>query len=588
VAEQPAGNYVVPMERDEDEPFRPLPTEGLELSLPALLEQLPDTVLLLDAQGRVRWGNVAAERLFGRELEESVGASALDHVHGDDVELVLRSLTSIQAKELGTLIEIRVRTPEGWRLVELIGRPVPEIDAGSILFSIRDVTDRRRFEVARDDVAKFRSLVQNAAFVMMLISPDGVIESVSAALTRSFGHDPEAVEGRPLADLFVADDQPAVVESLAAAAALGAGATDPVTVKAGCRRYGELEAVPVELTIVSLLEDPTVGGLVVSMRDVTERDLAEQELRQALSLLTATLESTADGILVVDSHGGIVSYNQRFAELWRIPDDIIATRNDARVLSYVTGQLADPDAFFSKVAELYSYPEAESFDALSFRDGRTFERYWRPQRVGDEIVGRVWSFRDVTERVRLEESLAHRALHDSLTGLANKDLFLEQLQRAATASARGRIVAVLFLDVDGLKLVNDRFGHLVGDQLLVKVADILRASVRSGDTVARLGGDEFGVLSEDLARREDVEVLAERILADLPGPFTIGEVPVPVSVSIGIAFIEPGMSYLEVLRHADSAMYSAKQNGRARWELYSPSSAERQVTAETGSGAPSP
>jgi diguanylate cyclase (GGDEF)-like protein/PAS domain S-box-containing protein len=532
-----------------------------------LIDHLPDAVLLLDEHAGVVWGNAAAERMFGRSLEDSIGTSALDHVHPDDVELVLRSLTSIQTKEVGTLIELRVASPEGWRLVELVGKPVPELGAGRLLFCVRDLTERRRFEVARDDIAKFRSLMQNAAFVIMLVSKDGVIESVSAALTRLFGHDPEALEGRQLVELFVADDRPDVAQALDTAARRDTDSR-ALTVEARGRRHGSTEAVPVELTIVSLLDDPTVGGFVVSMRDLSERAIAERDLRQALSLLSATLESTADGILVVNNQGDIVSFNKRFAKLWRIPDEILAARDDARAMAYVTKQLVDPDGFLSKVAELYLDPEAESFDTLSFRDGRTFERYSQPQRVGDEVVGRVWSFRDVTERKQLEESLAHRALHDSLTGLANKDLFLEQLQRAAGGSNRGAIIAVLFLDVDGLKSVNDRFGHIVGDQLLARVAEVLRASVRAGDTVARLGGDEFGVLAESLANRDDVVTLAERILAGLPGAFNISEVPVEVSLSVGIAFGAPGLSPVDLLRQADSAMYAAKLRGKGRWELY--------------------
>jgi len=535
--------------------------------LRSLLELLPDAVLLLDGDARVKWGNEAAERLFGRNLEETIGLSALDFIHFDDVEFTLRSLSSVQEKDVGSPIELRVSTPAGWKLVEVIGKAVPEFGSGNLLFCIRDVTERRRFEVATDDVAKFRSLVQNAAFVTMLVSADGKVESVSAALTRLFGLDPENVEGRPFVEMFTPDDRPGLDCALEAASQRGRE-MGPLTVEAGCRRHGSAEVAPVELTIVSLLEDPTVRGFVVSMRDVSERAVADREMRKTLSLLTATLESTADGILVVDNRGAILRHNQRFAELWRIPDEVLDSNDDALAISFVTGQLADPEGFLAKVAELYSSPEAESFDTLSFRDGRVFERYSRPQRVGDEIVGRVWSFRDVTERKQLEESLSYRAFHDQLTGLANKELFLENLERAVAGHDRGRIVALLFLDVDGLKLVNDRFGHIAGDKLLVKAAEVLRSIVRSCDTVARLGGDEFCVLVEDVAVRGDVFALADRILASLPDQFTVDGESVDVSLSVGISFAESGLSYLDLLRNADSAMYLAKQRGRGRWELH--------------------
>jgi PAS domain S-box-containing protein len=146
--------------------------------------------------------------------------------------------------------------------------------------------------------------------------------------------------------------------------------------------------------------------------DITERKQAEEEVKQSLSLLKATLESTADGILVVDREGKIVSYNQRFKQMWRIPQSVIATRDDNEALSFVLNQLKEPDIFLSKVKELYLKPESESYDVLDFKDGRVFERYSMPQKIGDDVVGRVWSFRNITDRKMAEEEI--RKLNEEL------------------------------------------------------------------------------------------------------------------------------------------------------------------------------
>ncbi|MDX6315747.1 MAG: hypothetical protein QOF44_5211, partial [Streptomyces sp.] len=195
--------------------------------------------------------------------------------------------------------------------------------------------------------------------------------------------------------------------------------------------------------------------------------------------------------------------------------------------------------------------------------------------------GLIFNSRDVTERVRLQAQLQHSASHDALTDLPNRALFTERTRQALSGrragDGEGGGVAVLFIDLDGFKAVNDTVGHQAGDELLIQAARRLQESVRAGDTAARLGGDEFAALicgtSTDRHKREyQVYEIADRLRAGLSEPYRIdGDgTELRVAASIGIAFAEPGVTPGELLRNADLAMYQAKQAGKGRVELYAP------------------
>jgi diguanylate cyclase (GGDEF)-like protein/PAS domain S-box-containing protein len=541
-------------------------------SLARFLDELPDIVIVLDDCGNVLWGNSRAERLFGVTLEEFHGHSALEFVHPDDLELVLRSLSSIQSKDVGTTLEVRAKGTTGWRLLELIGAPVTWFGPGAVLFSLRDLTDRRRFEVAHDEVARFRSLIHHAAAITMLVTADGYIESMSGALTRMLGWDPERVEHMALVDIVAESDRPALRVALERARG-GATAVHPVVVGTQILRHDGGDALPFELSFVNLIDEPTVGGFIVTAHDISARAAVELELRTALSLLKATLDSTADGVVVVDQGGNITGVNGRLSEMWHIPDNQMERQvdrpADERSLNFVLDQLVDPDSFTSLYDLISANPEHETTDVLEFKDGRVFERFSRAQLVDGQIVGRVWSFRDSTERVRLESELSYQAFHDSLTGLANKALFSDRLNQAVARMERTRKpMAVMFLDLDNFKTVNDSLGHSVGDELLRVVAGALTGCIRTSDTAARLGGDEFAVLIEYIEGHADIVSLAERILTTLRRPVTLGTTEVVATASIGVTFGVPGSTGEQLLRNADLAMYMAKEQGKDRFEEF--------------------
>ena len=540
-----------------------------------LLQDLPDIVLVLSATGELMWANRRAEELFGQSLAESIGISALEYVHPDDLELVLRSFETVQEKQIGNPLEIRVRLRDQWRLIELIGAPVTWYEEGAIVFCLRDLTDRRRFEVSRDDVARFRSLVHNASTIVMLISPEGSRESASGAMTRNLGHDPEDVESAPLVDIVHEEDRE-ILQAALASALQDSSAHCPVVQGVRLLRRGGVESIAYELAFVNLLDDPTVRGLVVTAHDISARVATEHELHQALeglrntsSLLNATIESTADGLLVVDITRRVASFNKKFAEIWHLPESMLQGRDDTAIIDFAVAQVKDPEAFLTQIDELYAQSEIESTDTIEFKDGRVFERFSKPQYVDGVVVGRVWSFSDITDQKRLEHDLAHLAFHDTLTGLPNRNLFRDRLNHAIARSERSdALVAVLFLDLDNFKTVNDSLGHSAGDELLEHVARVLTACLRRSDTAARLGGDEFAVLVEDVKSRDEVFNLAKRIMTKMRQPLSVGGQTIVTTVSIGVTFGTAGSSSEQLLRNADLAMYLAKSQGKDRFDEF--------------------
>jgi diguanylate cyclase (GGDEF)-like protein len=300
-------------------------------------------------------------------------------------------------------------------------------------------------------------------------------------------------------------------------------------------------------------------------------------LRKAASLQRAVIEAATDGILVVSNDGKVQIYNQRLMDFLRIPSGYLNTHNYADLLDFVAQQLVDPAAFLKKVHKLQAHPDISSFDILGFKDDLVLEQYSHPQRLDEQIVGRVWSFRDVTEREKTHAEIHRLAFHDALTMLPNRRLLTDRLQHALAAGARsGHFGAVLLIDLDNFKTLNDTLGHDKGDLLLQQVAQRLVTCVRAGDTVARLGGDEFVVILEGLNENPveaatQTETVGDKVLATLSQPYLLAGHENRSTPSIGITlFGSQQTSIEELLKQADLAMYQSKTAGRNTLRFFDP------------------
>ena len=311
-------------------------------------------------------------------------------------------------------------------------------------------------------------------------------------------------------------------------------------------------------------------------REAASRRRAEEVLREGEERFRQLFGLSGDALFVHDEGGRILDCNAEACRLLGYPRE--------ELLSLRIGDFASDMLFESK----REAKEGETLwrRALAGEPGRNVGIHVGELRCKDgtafpvevsvgSIVYRgrrriLGSVRDVSERRRVEERLLHQAFHDPLTGLPNRALFLDRLERALARAARARYaVALLFLDLDGFKAVNDDFGHEAGDGLLVAVAGRLGMRLRSEDTVARFGGDEFTVLLQNVGGPSEAAEVADRILEDLHEPFLLEGREHHVTASIGIALSTPAEEDpTPILRRADEAMYRAKQRGRARYALH--------------------
>ncbi len=393
----------------------------------AVMAAMPDAVVVVGPASELLWANAAAERRFGWSLATIQGTSMAGIVHPDDVATALVSLDSVGRKEVGSLVEIRLRDhTDRYSWYEIRGSRWEGGPEGAVILDLRESTDRRRWEVGAGNSEILGSVLDAAPTITMVLEADTTIRSASRALTRILHRALEDTLGRCLTEIVAGDDREAIRAHLDEVA--GSGTTRHLEARLVTL---DGEEVPMSLTVVDLMADRAVHGLVAVASDITS---------------------------LVEARG----------------------------------------------------------------------------------------------------ELHHLANHDDLTGLPNRTNLRERLETVLARHPR-REHTLLFGDVDGLKPINDRYGHRAGDTVLTAVADRLRSVTREGDFVARLSGDEFVMLlpTTDPAVIADVRARIARVLTD---PITLPDGhKVTVSMSTGTATTESSVGTDDLLAAADAAMYIAKR-----------------------------
>ncbi len=340
-------------------------------------------------------------------------------------------------------------------------------------------------------------------------------------------------------------------------------------------RHADGQALWVDRRISRVALDPTqpdgAALWVLSMRDLSAQRRGEEERESLLVDLRSTLESTADGILVTDLAGRLRNFNQRFAALWGIPEELLQQRDDAAVQAWMRRSVVDGAAYATRLRALLEAPLLQSSDVIRLLDGRVLERVSLPQWSRQRPVGRVFSFRDLSEKLAASQRIEELSHTDMLTGLPNRRALAERVEYArAIAKRESAGFAMLFVDLDRFKQINDTLGHAFGDRVLREVAQRLRDCLREVDTVAKLSGDEFALLIHE-ADAVGAEHTARRVLEAMGRPFGFDTLSFTVTASIGIAlFPGDGESLDELTSSAERAMQGVKDSGRAGYRFHQP------------------
>ena len=422
--------------------------------------------------------------------------------------------------------------------------------------------------------ARFRAMVRDSNDIMAIVDTRGPTRLRQPATERILGFDTDRLVGTSIFDLVHAEDQTAVTAGLDLTRSGMEAERLEIRLRGVDDEWHLMEAVT-----TNLLDDPAVEGFVISARDLTERRRAEADLREAQEGFRSAFEYAPIGMALTAIDGNLFRVNRALVQ--------ILGRGERELLGSSAVALCHPedrDAFREAMTRL-----VQGRAASSQVDQRYLHHDGHPVWVSvsaslvRDLDGKplyfVSQIEDITERRASDEALAHQAIHDPLTGLPNRLLFRQRLERElAHATQRNQRIAVLFLDLDRFKDVNDSLGHSAGDRLLVAVADRLGAAMGPTDIVARFGGDEFTVLCQNVTSEETAELMAERIAQAIAVPVALVEGEVFVTASIGITLSGNDTDTPEtLLRNADAAMYRAKELGRDRSHLFEAGAHRRAV-----------
>ncbi len=551
--------------------------------LRAIIETSTVAIYATDLDGAITLWNPAAERTFGYSREEAVGRLA-PFVPPEKKDEAKAFRERALAGEVLHDLELQRRRADGTQIV-IHGSAAPLRDEDQrvvgMLVTCMDVTEARRAESAfREQLHFTRALIDAIPNPVYFKDREGKFRVYNRAWSELWGNDggwvgktAHDVFDRDFAELHAERDGPLLAQP------------SSVQYEALTRTHTGREREMLYNKVSFVDQEGRIAGLIGTITDVTDYKETERALEASEARFRVLTESGLDLITVVADDGKILYQSAALKNLLGYDPADTVGRNVFELMH--RDDLEAARAAFRRILDSHQLRNPLEF-RIRHRDGewRAFESLGTNCIDNPHIRGVVVNSRDVTDRKVIQQRIQHLAYHDSLTGLPNRGLLQDRLAHSiARAERGGRKVAVLFLDLDNFKNINDTFGHDVGDDLLRLVAKRLGECVRAGDTIARQGGDEFIVLLESLEDGRDASVVAQKILNSLRAAFPLGGAEQHVSGSLGIAvYPDDGHDAQTLMKNADTAMFHGKGIGKNTYQYYTAQmniAVKRRVTLES-------
>jgi diguanylate cyclase (GGDEF)-like protein/PAS domain S-box-containing protein len=509
------------------------------------------------------------QKLTDYSEAELIGTHSLNNIFPDDREMVREEAIKCLKEERFEPYEYRF-VKKNYEVMWVLETITPVVYKGerATLGSFMDITERKKVEEKlRHEEKRFRALVENSSDIIVLINLEGIITYINPAVEKVLGFKPEERIGAKGFERIHPNDSKFLAEIFNTLAR----DTNSSIVQGEMRlRHKDGSWRTLEAVGSNLVNNNVVESIIVNYRDITDRKHMEKTLRQSEEKYRTILENIQEGYFEFDLAGNLTFFNDSTCLILGYSKEELAGMNYQQFTNTETSKKV-----FQTFNKVYNTGEpTKGFDWQIIRKDGT-KRYIEASVAlqkdsSDKPTGFRGIVRDVTERKQIEQQINHMATHDVLTGLPNRMLFIDRLEVALAQSKRNKHkLAVMMLDLDNFKNVNDTLGHMVGDQLLKEVGYRLSGLVRQSDTVARLGGDEFMILLSDIERMEDSVGIAEIVLKAFQQPFVCGNHKLTSSTSIGIAiYPDDGEDIDSLLRNSDIAMYSVKTQGRNNYKFF--------------------